>query len=90
VVLDISRRLAEHIDAMPGYRAVLVRDGDYYVALRDRIRMAREQRADLFISVHADAFKSPSVSGASVYTLSNPGPPAKPRAGWRRRKTAPT
>jgi N-acetylmuramoyl-L-alanine amidase len=73
VVLDISRRLARHIDAMPGYRAVLVRDGDYYVALRDRIRIAREQRADLFISVHADAFKIPSVSGASVYTLSNRG-----------------
>lgn len=73
VVLDISRRLAQRINAMPGYRAVLVRDGDYYVALRDRIRIAREQRADLFISVHADAFKIPSVSGASVYTLSNRG-----------------
>lgn len=73
VVLDISRRLARRVDAMPGFRAVLVRDGDYYVALRDRIRFAREQRADLFVSIHADAFKSSSVSGASVYTLSDRG-----------------
>ncbi len=73
VVMSISRRLAARLNAMPGYRAVLVRDGDYYVALRDRIRVAREQRADLFVSVHADAFKTPSVSGASVYTLSDRG-----------------
>jgi len=73
VVLEISRRLARRVDAMPGFRAVLVRDGDYYVSLRDRIRFAREQRADLFVSVHADAFKSASVSGASVYTLSDRG-----------------
>jgi N-acetylmuramoyl-L-alanine amidase len=73
VVLDIARRVARHIDAMPGYRAVLVRTGDYYIALRDRVRIAREQRADLFVSVHADAFKSASVSGASVYTLSERG-----------------
>lgn len=73
VVMSISRRLAGRLNTMPGYRAVLVRDGDYYVALRDRIRVAREQRADLFVSVHADAFKIPSVSGASVYTLSDRG-----------------
>lgn len=73
VVLSISRRLAARIDAMPGFKAVLVRDGDYYVALRDRIRIARDQRADLFVSVHADAFKSASVAGASVYTLSDRG-----------------
>ncbi len=73
VVLSISRRLAARIDAMPGFRAVLVRRGDYYIALRDRIRIARDQRADLFVSVHADAFRSNSVSGASVYTLSERG-----------------
>ena len=73
VVLSIAKRLAARIDAMPGFRPVLVRNGDYYVALRDRIRLAREQRADLFVSVHADAFKSPNVSGASVYTLSDRG-----------------
>ncbi|HEX7035295.1 MAG TPA: N-acetylmuramoyl-L-alanine amidase [Pseudomonadales bacterium] len=73
VVLSIARRLASKIDALPGYRAVLIRTGDYYIALRDRIRLAREQRADLFVSVHADAFKSPNVAGASVYTLSDRG-----------------
>jgi N-acetylmuramoyl-L-alanine amidase len=73
VVLNISRRLAKHINDTPGFRAVLVRDGDYYVALRDRVRIARNHRADLFVSVHADAFKSPNPSGASVYALSDRG-----------------
>jgi len=73
VVLNISRRLARHINDTPGFRAVLVRDGDYYVALRDRVRIARNHRADLFVSVHADAFKSPHPSGASVYALSDRG-----------------
>lgn len=73
VVLSIARKLAARVDAMTGFRAVLVRTGDYYVSLRDRIHTARQQRADLFVSVHADAFKSPSVSGASVYTLSDRG-----------------
>ncbi len=73
VVLSISRRLAGRIDALPGFKATLVRSGDYYIALRDRTRIAREQRADLFVSVHADAFKSSTVSGASVYTLSDRG-----------------
>ncbi|MEQ8858802.1 MAG: N-acetylmuramoyl-L-alanine amidase [Pseudomonadales bacterium] len=73
VVLSISRRLAARIDALPGFKAVLVRNGDYYVALRDRIRIARDQRADLFVSVHADAFRNASVDGASVYTLSDRG-----------------
>lgn len=73
VVLSISRRLAARIEALPGFRSVMIRDGDYYVALRDRIHLAREQRADLFVSVHADAFKVSTVSGASVYTLSDRG-----------------
>jgi N-acetylmuramoyl-L-alanine amidase len=64
---------------MPGYRAVLVRNGDYYIALRDRVRIAREQRADLFVSVHADAFKSPHPSGASVYALSDRGATSESR-----------
>jgi N-acetylmuramoyl-L-alanine amidase len=73
VVLSIARLVAARIDALPGFRAVLVRTGDYYLPLRDRIHAARQQRADLFVSVHADAFKSPGVSGASVYTLSDRG-----------------
>jgi N-acetylmuramoyl-L-alanine amidase len=52
---------------------VLVRTGDYYVSLRKRVNIARQARADLFVSIHADAFDSPKVSGASVYTLSDKG-----------------
>lgn len=73
VVLSIARRLAARLDGVDGFKAVLVRNGDYYVSLRDRISRARAQRADLFVSIHADAFKSPGVSGASVYTLSDSG-----------------
>ncbi|MFU8814127.1 MAG: N-acetylmuramoyl-L-alanine amidase [Pseudomonadales bacterium] len=73
VVLSIARRLAARVNAMPGFKAVLVRDGDYYLPLQERVRIARSHRADMFVSVHADAFKSPHVTGASVYTLSERG-----------------
>lgn len=73
VVLSIARRLAAKLDAARGYRAVLIRDGDYYVPLRERSIKARDLGADLFVSVHADAFKSSNVSGASVFTLSDRG-----------------
>jgi N-acetylmuramoyl-L-alanine amidase len=70
VALAIARRLAERINAEPGMRAVLTRDGDYFVQFRDRIKRARDQKADLFVSVHADAFVNRSVRGSSVYVLS--------------------
>jgi N-acetylmuramoyl-L-alanine amidase len=70
ITLAIARRLAKAIDAEPGMRAVLIRDGDYFVSLRGRVRKAREQGADMFISVHADAVLDRGVSGASVYVLS--------------------
>lgn len=73
VVLSIARALAERINREPGMRAVLVRDGDYFVAHRDRMLRARNQRADMFVSVHADAFRDRSVSGSSVYILSSRG-----------------
>jgi N-acetylmuramoyl-L-alanine amidase len=73
VVLAISRKLRDAIDAEPGMKAVLIRDGDYYIALRDRFEKARKHRADLFVSIHADAFKSPKVSGSSVFVLSQRG-----------------
>lgn len=73
VVLSISRALAERINREPGMRAVLVRDGDYFVPHRDRMRKARLQRAEMFVSVHADAFRDRSVSGSSVYILSSRG-----------------
>lgn len=70
IVLQISRRLKKLIDASPGMRAELTRTGDYYVNLRRRSALARRRRADMFVSVHADAFTSPSARGASVYALS--------------------
>ncbi|MGB5323917.1 MAG: N-acetylmuramoyl-L-alanine amidase [Pseudomonadales bacterium] len=73
VVLQIAREMQRKLDAIPGYRAVLVRDGDYYVGLRKRRDLARQYQADLFLSIHADAFKDRKVSGASVYTLSQSG-----------------
>ena len=73
VVLSMARKLADRFNKIPGYRAVLVRRGDYYIALRRRTAIARAARADFFVSIHADAFKSPRASGASVYALSNRG-----------------
>lgn len=73
VVLDISRELKRLFDAEPGFRAMLVRDGDYYIALRNRTHIARKNRADIFISVHADGFLKASANGASVYALSRRG-----------------
>lgn len=73
IVLAIARNLARRIDAERGMQAVLVRDGDYYVGLRERMRRARERRADLFVSIHADAFRDARVHGASVYVLSQRG-----------------
>ena len=73
VVLAISRYLAGMIDKQKGMQAVLIRDGDYYLGLRKRISKAREAQADLFVSIHADAYTDSSVRGSSVYTLSRNG-----------------
>jgi N-acetylmuramoyl-L-alanine amidase len=69
VVLEIARRLAGFIDAQPGLKAVLVRDDDRFVALNDRLRIAREARADLFISIHADSLARGNAEGATVFAL---------------------
>jgi N-acetylmuramoyl-L-alanine amidase len=73
VVLDIAKRLAAKIDATPGYKAKLTRTNDYYLALKKRRDFARKHRADLFVSIHADAFKTPYARGASVFALSRRG-----------------
>jgi N-acetylmuramoyl-L-alanine amidase len=74
VVLQIARRMATLIDREPGMRAVLVRTGDYYVPLADRRRIAADRhRADVFISIHADAFTDSRAHGASVFALSHRG-----------------
>jgi len=75
VVLAIARELAKLVAAAPGMKAVLIRDGDYYIGLRQRIEKARRHQADVFISIHADAVPgtSRSARGASVYALSERG-----------------
>ena len=73
VVLAIARALSRQVDAEPGMRAVLTRDGDYFVPLRDRMRRARARQADLFVSIHADSIRDRSVDGSSVYILSQRG-----------------
>ncbi|MBD3610490.1 MAG: N-acetylmuramoyl-L-alanine amidase [Gammaproteobacteria bacterium] len=73
VVLQIARKLKKQVDSQPGMRAVLIRDGDYYVSLRDRMRKVRESKADLMISIHADAFKNTRARGSSVFALSQAG-----------------
>jgi N-acetylmuramoyl-L-alanine amidase len=73
VVLAIARELALKINAEPGMRAILTRGGDYFVPLRDRMRRARAQQADLFVSIHADSIRDRSIDGSSVYILSQRG-----------------
>ncbi|MDT8385454.1 MAG: N-acetylmuramoyl-L-alanine amidase [Gammaproteobacteria bacterium] len=73
VVLAIARRLAELVEKEPGMKPLMIRDGDYYLGLRKRMQMARDRQADLFISIHADAFRDGRASGASVYVLSQNG-----------------
>ncbi len=73
VVMAIARRLGVLVNNEKGMRPVLIRQGDYYMGLRERMKKAREHRADLFISIHADAFRDSRVRGASVYTLSSRG-----------------
>lgn len=73
VVLAIARRLASLVEKEPGMRPVLIREGDYYIGLRQRIEKARKHKADLFISIHADGFKDHRASGSSVYVLSRRG-----------------
>ena len=73
VVLAIARALARRIDAEPGMKAVLTRDADRFIPLRERIGIARKARADIFVSIHADAIRNRDVSGSSVYVLADRG-----------------
>lgn len=73
VTLSIARELLKLVDREPGMQPLMIRDGDYYVGLRERISKAREHGADLFVSIHADAFRSSDARGSSVYTLSHGG-----------------
>ncbi len=73
VALAIAKRLTARINAEPGMRAILIRSGDYYIGHRRRMQIARDGRADLFVSIHADAVSDRRASGASVYALSLKG-----------------
>src|SRR3989304_2682409 len=73
LVLQIARQLADMVNKERGMRALLVREGDYFMPLRKRMEKARQNKADLFVSIHADAFRDPAARGASVYTLSERG-----------------
>lgn len=73
VTLAIARALAERLNARPGIRAVLMRDSDRLIDLRERFERARNSHADLFVSIHADSVRDHSIAGASVYTLSYHG-----------------
>jgi N-acetylmuramoyl-L-alanine amidase len=73
VTLSVARRLKEKIDATPNMRSVLTRDGDYFIPLNQRVQKARRVQADLFVSVHADAFIKPTARGSSVFVLSETG-----------------
>jgi N-acetylmuramoyl-L-alanine amidase len=80
ITLLIAKRLKALIDAEGGMRAVLTRDGDYYLSLQARVEKARAVKADLFVSVHADAFIRPHARGSSVFTLSQR--PTSEAARW--------
>lgn len=73
VVLGIAKEVARLINNEKGFKAELVRKGDYYISLRGRTKEARKKNADLFVSIHADAFKDSRAKGASVWVLSNRG-----------------
>jgi len=73
IVLSVARRLQKRFADTPGIKPVMIRDKDQFVALRERLRLARSLKADVFVSIHADAFKRKSAHGSSVYALSLKG-----------------
>lgn len=73
VTLAISREVVDKINAMPGYKAVLLRDGDYYIGLRERTQLGHRHNADLYIAIHADAHANKQASGSTIYALSQNG-----------------
>lgn len=73
VVMAIAKELARLFSKEKGYKAVLIRSGDYYITLSERRNLARKSRADMFVSIHADAFTNPQAHGSSVYALSSKG-----------------
>ncbi|TDU24418.1 N-acetylmuramoyl-L-alanine amidase [Panacagrimonas perspica] len=85
VALTLARKLAALVNAEPGFRAVLTRDGDYYLELRERVKRARKAQADLFVSVHANALKDRNMRGSAVYVVSARGATSE-HARWLAQK----
>ena len=83
VTLSVAKKLKSLINNTEGYKAILTREGDRFISLRNRVKKAREAEADLFISLHADSFRSPKVKGASVYALSLNGASSEPKPNSR-------
>jgi len=73
IVLSVAKRLKTKLEALPNTRVMLTRDGDYFVPLGTRVEKARKVQADLFVSIHADAFTVPTARGSSVFVLSEKG-----------------
>ena len=85
ITLAIARKLKALVDAEPGMRGLLIRDGDYFVPLKERVEKAHKVRADLFVSIHADAYIKPHARGSSVFALSERGATSV-AAGWLAKK----
>ena len=85
VVLSVAHKLRTLINAQPGMRAMLTRESDYFVPLHERVTKARRVQADLFVSIHADAFMNPQARGASVFALSENGA-SSAAARWMAKK----
>ncbi|EHR73316.1 N-acetylmuramoyl-L-alanine amidase [Burkholderiales bacterium JOSHI_001] len=81
VVLAVAHKLRERLDSVPGMKVVMTRDADFFVPLHERVRKARRVQADLFVSIHADAFITPAARGASVFALSD-GAATSAAARW--------
>ena len=77
VVMAIARKLEDMLQREPGFKPIMIRDGDYYLSLRERVEKARRAQADLFVSVHADAFHDRRARGSSVYVVSDGGASSK-------------
>ncbi len=89
ITLAVARQLKKQIDKTPGMSAVLTRDGDYFVPLEKRYAKARDEKADLFVSIHADAFKSEDARGSSVWVLSPRGATENEASRWLGRSGEP-
>jgi N-acetylmuramoyl-L-alanine amidase len=88
VALAIAQKLRARINAQPGMRAMLTRESDYFVPLHERVNKARKVQADLFVSIHADAFMNPQARGASIFALSENGATSAAARWMARRENA--